>query len=384
MNRIFKSAAFIAVAALTLAGCRGSGEVSDDWTSKNESIIKQYVENTVNVTYENLAAETEKLVEQIKTLKANRTDANVQAACETFLEARAWWEKSEAFLYGAAGDFGIDPHIDSWPLDETSFNDLMNSPEMLNALDAEDGDVAANERLGNALLGFHGVEYILFKDRQPRPAAELTDNWMIYALAVAGDLRNHCYQLEVSWNEDAPAAHADLMEELEFNTTISNGNSYGYDMLNAGKLGSTYGTQRAAIMQILSGCSDIADEVGASKIGKPNTGEDVNYVESPYSQTSIIDFYNNIISIQNAYMGGIESKRDEKLSVHYYLTKVVDMDDEDAAITEKLEAALDAINNMKAPFVTYYSDQSAKDASDACAELVDALDEAIANLGKLK
>ncbi|MBR6330441.1 MAG: peptidase M75, partial [Bacteroidales bacterium] len=77
----------------------------------------------------------------------------MQAACDKFLEARAWWEKSEAFLFGAAGDYGVDPHIDSWPLDEDAFNTLMNSPAMIQALDAEDGDVVAGERLGNALLG---------------------------------------------------------------------------------------------------------------------------------------------------------------------------------------------------------------------------------------
>ena len=75
------------------------------------------LDHTVYVTYKNLADETEQLVKDLQALKSSKTDANVKATCETFLEARAWWEKSEAFLYGAATDFGIDPHIDSWPLD---------------------------------------------------------------------------------------------------------------------------------------------------------------------------------------------------------------------------------------------------------------------------
>ena len=381
MNKFFKCAAFFAVVALTLAGCNGSGEVSDDWTKKNESIIKQYVENTVNVTYGNLAASTETLVEQLKTLKANRTDANVQAACATFLEARAWWEKSEAFLFGAAGDFGIDPHIDSWPLDQVAFNNLMNSPALLNQLDADDGDVVANDQLGNALLGFHGIEYILFKDGNPRPAAEITNDYMVYAVAVGGDLRNHCYQLEVSWNADAPQSHVDAMEELEFNTEIA-GMSYGENMVLAGQLGSTYGTQRAAFMAILDGCATIADEVGTSKIGKAHEGEDITYIESPYSQKSIVDFLDNIVSIQNAYMGGVEGQRNDNLSVHHYLTKVMDMDDEAAAIEEKLEAALHAISNMKAPFVLYYADASARTASEACQDLEEAISTAKTNLSK--
>ena len=380
MNKFFKCAAFFAVVALTLAGCNGSGEVSDDWTKKNESIIKQYVENTVNVTYGNLAASTETLVEQLKTLKANRTDANVQAACATFLEARAWWEKSEAFLFGAAGDFGIDPHIDSWPLDQVAFNNLMNSPALLNQLDADDGDVVANDQLGNALLGFHGIEYILFKDGNPRPAAEITNDYMVYAVAVGGDLRNHCYQLEVSWNADAPQSHVDAMEELEFNTEIA-GMSYGENMVLAGQLGSTYGTQRAAFMAILDGCATIADEVGTSKIGKPNTGEDVNYIESPYSQTSITDFYNNIKSIENAYYGGIEGQRNESKSLHKY---IADRDAElDSKVTTAISNALAKIDAMPRPFVNNRNDARNGAAIEACQALDAALAEASRKMGEL-
>ena len=36
---------------------------------------------------------------------------------QAFTNARREWERSEAFLYGAAANNEIDPHIDSWPLD---------------------------------------------------------------------------------------------------------------------------------------------------------------------------------------------------------------------------------------------------------------------------
>ena len=65
------------------------------------------------------------------------SQAALDKACSDWKTARAYWENSEAFLFGAAGDFGIDPHIDSWPLDEDAFNTLMNSPAMIEALDRE-------------------------------------------------------------------------------------------------------------------------------------------------------------------------------------------------------------------------------------------------------
>ncbi len=61
-----------------------------------------------------------------------------------------------------------------------------------------DGDIYAGEKLGNSLLGFHGIEYILFEDGSPKSVLEISDLHLTYAVAVAGDLRNRCWQLELS------------------------------------------------------------------------------------------------------------------------------------------------------------------------------------------
>ena len=289
---------------------------------------------------------------------------------------------SEAFLFGAASDFGIDPHIDSWPLDEDAFNNLMGSPNMIAMLaDDEDGTIAG-EQLGNALLGFHGIEYILFREGQPRDVNEINDDMMTYVLAVSRDLRNRCFQLEVSWNENAPQTHKDLMEELELNTTVnSSDNTYGANMTHAGQAGSTYASFTNALEAIADGCLDIADEVGTSKIGKPHTGEDPTYVESPYSQKSIKDFYDNIISIKNAYMGGMENQRDETLSLHTYIKDY--NADLDTKAMNAIDNALTKINAMKAPFVQFYADASAGEAMEACQDLSDVMAEVKAEFSKI-
>jgi len=365
IKRILVLSSFIGL-MMTFAACKDPEAANDEAMG---NILDQYVENTIAPTYTNLAAKSQELVDALIALQANKTDANVQAACNVFLEARAWWEKSEAFLFGPANDFGIDPHIDSWPLDEDGFNTMMANTAQMQALAGEDGDVYAGDYLGNALLGFHGIEYILFSNGQPKSAAAIEDLHLVYAVAVAGDLRNRCFQLEVSWlGDDAPASHVARMEELEFNTTVNGGSaSYGENMLKAGNAGSTYATRATALMVIVDGCCSIADEVGTSKIGKPYNGEDPTYIESPYSQKSIDDFYDNIISIQNAYMGGVEGRRDESKSLHNF---VADKDkDLDKKVCDAIDNALTAISNMKRPFVTYYSDASAGAASDACQQL---------------
>ncbi len=386
MKHLFKSAALVAASlllAVNFSSCKDPQDNTEEANkAQKEAIVKQYLNHTVYPTYANLAEKTDALVENLESLKANKTQANVNAATVTFLEARKWWEMSEAFLFGAASDFGIDPHIDSWPLDEDAFNNLMASPNMIAALANDEDGMVAGEQLGNALLGFHGIEFILFREGQPRNVNEISDDMMTYIVAVSRDLRNRCFQLEVSWNADAPQAHKDLMEELEFNTTVNGGdNTYGENMLQAGQAGSTFATFTNALEAIADGCIDIADEVGTSKIGKCHTGEDVTYVESPYSQKSITDFYDNITSIKNAYMGGMESQRDEVLSLHAYIQ---DNNKElDNKAMNAIENAMTKIQAMKAPFVQFYADASAGEAMEACQELSDVMAEVKAEFGKI-
>jgi hypothetical protein len=385
MTKLFtKSLAAVAIAAMafTAVSCHPDDPIvpsGDEADAKAEVIVAQFVDHTVAPTYSSLAAKAEQLADKLAALKANPTDAGVQEACAIFLEARAQWEMSEAFLFGAAGDFGIDPHIDSWPLDVTNFNTLMNSPEMLNRLAGDDGDVVAGDNLGNALLGFHGIEYILFANGQPKSASVITANEWIYAAAVAGDLRNRCYQLEVSWIGDAaPESHAAKVEELELNSTVAGGDlSYGENMKKAGQAGSTYYSRIAALMAIVDGCKTISDEVGTSKIGSAYSGEDETYIESPYSQKSIVDFHDNIVSIQNAYMGGVEGQRDESKSLHAFV-KASDAD-LDARVIAAINNAIAKIDAMPAPFVNHISDPANGVAMEAC----QAVDEVFSEVNEL-
>ena len=379
LNRTL-AVAFVAAATM-FASC---GKDNDDPqpTGYNSdaaaaSVAEQFVDHTVAPTYTALAAKTEQLADELAAIKANPAGASLNHACELFLDARAEWEKSEAFLFGAAGDYGIDPHIDSWPLDEDAFGTLMNSPAMIAALDGEDGDVVAGERLGNALLGFHGIEYILFRNGQPRPAADVTADQWTYVVAVAGDLRNRCYQLEVGWMGDAaPESHIAKLDDLEMAYTVAGGDqSYGENMKNAGKAGSTYASRTAALMAIVQGCADIADEVGSSKIYAAWHGEDITYIESPYSQMSITDFHNNIVSIENVYYGGIEGQRDNGSSLHSYV-KALDAT-LDQRVADAIALALAKIDAMPAPFVQHYSEAANGEAVEACAALSEVLDEVI-------
>lgn len=349
MKIFMKSAMFLALGAFAmtnLSSCDDDPETptigGDD---ELQAIAEQYVDNTVNATYALLADSTAQLYDKLYALKEKAkagttiTQAEIDDVCDVFLKARSNYETSEAFLFGAASDFGIDPHIDTWPLDRSKLAISLSNKDMVDQMDAEDGDIYAYGNLGQESLGFHGIEFILFRNGNNREAKYFNDNMLeddadfagknitakeelIFATAVAGDLRNNCWQMEVAWNEDAPESHRNYIEnDCEWPTTI-NGKSYGQNMKMAGQAGSGYATWREVIGDILiAGCQNIANEVAVTKMGKPFSREDVNYIESPYSQRSFFDFTDNIKSIENAYYGGRPDKRDESKSIHAYLQK---------------------------------------------------------------
>jgi hypothetical protein len=307
--------------ACGLVACSDDDDV-DPFAEKEKALapaISQYVNNTVIATYKSLADASILLYEAIDVLKDDPTSDNlVTAVTQAWKDSRVYWERSEAFLYGAVADFGIDPHIDTWPLDETTFNNTIENPGFIKSMAAEGGDVWAANTLGYALLGFHGIEYIFFREGSPKSASEITAEELIYARAVAGDLRNQCVRLEASWaGIDAVSDEKkNLIEELELEIIPSTTSlSYGENMLTAGKTGSTYRTVTDAARAIIAGCITISDEVGEVKIGTAYNAEDINYIESPYSFNSIVDFVDNIKSIENAYLGGAdENKRGASVS----------------------------------------------------------------------
>ena len=364
INRISILMMAVALSAFTFVSCNDDDSDYDPFTEKDKAllpIVEQYVNKTVIPTYNKLADATIVLVEKLKVLKNNKTDANVVAVAEAWIETRTHWELSEAFLFGAVSDFGIDPHIDTWPLDQAALVQQLANKGHIENMDSEDGDVWAGEYLGNALLGFHGIEFVIFENGAPKVAAEIFDNELIYAVAVAGDLRNRCIQLEASWAgiDHVSDYKAQLMEDLEFPVTPSNSPlSYGVNMLQAGLPGSTYRTVRSAAAQILDGAFTIADEVGNVKIGNAASGDDVNYIESPFSHNSLKDFEDNIKSIENVYYGGAYGNRGPSLSAYLEQHHPA----ANKAVKDAIEASFAAIKVIPAPFVNNYTDPKADEA----------------------
>ena len=401
MKNILKTLVFAALAAMTLSAC-DKAKTDEELTSEEKALkaaVGQYVPNVIYKTYGSLADETETLYKQLSAMKQvgadKLTQTQIDAVCTTFKNARSYWEKSEAFLFGAASQFKIDPHIDSWPLDKTALANNLSNAKVIASLDADGG--AAIGQVGESALGFHGIEFILFRDGKNRSVADFKgteqdeafkgmnvtgQTELIFATAVAEDLMGYCFELQVSWDPDAPAARRTLVEdELELNTTLDNGLSFGENMLSASEAGSTFRSWQAAVSTILvAGCSNIAGEVADTKIGSAyyhKTQEDADYIESPYSKRSYIDFRDNIYSIQYTLYGALDASAPHSASIlsmlkEYNPSRAASLE---AALKGAI-AALDACVNSGVAFVDNPTATVAEKAMEAIGELDDELNDA--------
>lgn len=139
--------------------------INDDATLA--PIVRQYVDAVVLPTYEQLAARNDALDSAVKAFKQSPSDANFTACANAWLEAREPWESSEAFLFGPVDELGLDPNMDSWPLDQSKIAQILKSQDFTNLNWKEDD---SEDKISSAqdVRGFHTLEYLIFKDGKAR------------------------------------------------------------------------------------------------------------------------------------------------------------------------------------------------------------------------
>ena len=308
------------------------------------------------------------------------TQTALDAACNQWKVARADWERSEAFLFGAADKYSIDPHTDTWPVDQTALATVLRDQNIMSDIENK------VKQLNSGLLGYHGIEYVLFRYGNPRDINQFTELEYKYVCAVAKDLYQATCVLQTTWEgAKSGTRYLETVNYLSSHSTLDDDGNVTGEGLNYTNFGSNfkntpsaeYDSNLDATIQIIEGARDIIAEVAGSKIGLPWSGQDDSYIESPYAYNSIIDFYDNIVGCRNALYGAVGATSPNSKSLIYFCLNAgnATLKAQAQVVQEKLEVALAKIDNMKRPFVLYYTDASVKTAIDALDELDGALDE---------
>ncbi|MDR1668088.1 MAG: hypothetical protein LBS03_10450 [Bacteroidales bacterium] len=125
------------------------------------AILQKYADNIVVVTYADMKNKAKALRDAVRAYVAAPTQNNLNTAADAWRATRIPWEQSESFLYGPADVLGLDPSLDSWPLDQSDIYTILNdNKQLVDDIRSEIGD--------EAVRGFHTIELLLFKNGQPR------------------------------------------------------------------------------------------------------------------------------------------------------------------------------------------------------------------------
>jgi predicted lipoprotein len=336
-----------ALCILTFAwGCQKPGEAGDEetaaaYTEADLGLLKNFTDDVVLVVYHDMESKSLALKDALITLRDNPSEQALQKSREAWLSVRTPWEQSEGFLTGPVDSQGLDPAMDTWPVQPNEINDEIAKVEGNRLRDLSQVGVSAK--------GFHAIEFLLFGEEGSKTLATQTAAERSYLVSLAGSVHDVIAVLLSSWEE-----------------SFEDGPSYRERLLNSGVADNgAFATSRAAIDDVVEKLSGIADEVGTVKIGGPH-GDKRAPIESEYSDNSLRDFEDNIRGLRFVYQGSTTG------AVHpsSIKSRVTAKDPAlDARIEQLIDDAIAAIQRIPAPFRTSAASPAA-DAKITAAETV--------------
>lgn len=314
------AASVLAAVGSSACGSDSTGPGTEEPGFDPSPLRKNVAVHVVTATYLDFAAAADALADATVTLQADPGEANLAAARRAWQAAREPWEASEAFLFGPVEDLGVDPGVDSWPVNRADLDAVLASDDELTP------EYVAG--LEGGLKGFHVVEYLLWGADAARTADLLTPRELQYLVSSSANLAQLAHELSGAWDPSGSMNYAGRLAG-----TSDDASQY-------------YAGPRAALQELLGGMIAIADEVANGKINGPFAGADPTRVESQFSHNSILDFQNNIRSILHVWTGAYgdhDGAGFDELVRHDDATLATDVEDQ-------IHSAIDAIGAIPPPF----------------------------------
>lgn len=132
-------------------------------------VVANYVDVVVLPTYQELQTRNQALLQAVEAFRQSPSNEGFKTCANAWLAAREPWETSEAFLFGPVADKGLDPNMDSWPLDQDGIVQVLTSGNYA-SLDWDGSYDEESDAIASAqsLRGFHTLEFLIFKDGNAR------------------------------------------------------------------------------------------------------------------------------------------------------------------------------------------------------------------------
>lgn len=315
-----------------------------------QETVKGYA-SLVHETYAASLAGAKALKAAIDAFVSAPSQATLDAARKAWIDARPAYIQTEAFrFYGGPidGDDGNEGAINAWPLDEAYIdyvkgnenagivNDTAKYPqitkELLLELNEKDGEK-------NISTGWHAIELLLWgqdtSETGPgnRPFTDFLETGgtaknqarrKAYLTIVTELLVEHLEALEKAWRIDDPS-------------------SYGAKMVA--------GDTKAALGNILKGIGALGGvELSRERMSTAYETKDPEEEHSCFSDTTVpIDHLNDVVSIENVYLGTFGGK-----TISGGLSKLVASKDPslDTKMRDVLKRSRETVAAIPAPFDT--------------------------------
>ncbi|AFY72350.1 Imelysin [Synechococcus sp. PCC 7502] len=313
---------------------------------KFKQVAVDFADQVVIPTYTKFTAKTTDLKIAVDKLAKSPTADNLKLAQSAWMSARVYWEQGESFTIGPAKSFGLDAAIDTWPLDQGDMQKVLNSSTQLTP--------ATVHKLQESQKGYHAIEFMLFGANGKKAISNFTPRELQYLQALATVLDQDGQLLLTAWTKG-----------------VDDKSPYRDSFATAGD-NPVYPSLTDAVQEMIEGIIDSTKEVAENKIGEPFAKKDTSLIESQYAIANPLnDFRNNILCVQNVYFGNTETHILGKSGLSAYVASVNPQ--LDARVDREIQAALEAIAKIPAPFYQAIADPKAapkiKQAIDAVATL---------------
>jgi predicted lipoprotein len=252
------------------------GSTGQTFDSLETDVIKDFTNDVVFFRYSSLLNSSQQMQTGVNKLVNANTADNLAAAKSLWKNLRSDWEQSEGFLMGPVESNDYDPNTDTWPTDYVQMDSVLASGNPLTTDDVKN--------LPQSLRGYHPLEYMLWGKGGSKTATNLSDRQRQYMTSLIDDIISNNVQ-------------------LLYNDWFLGSDNYSQLVLTAGRGSTEFTTRQALFLNIISAMSDICGEVGASKMYEPFIARDSTITESPYSSNTLIDFKDNILGMQQVYIG---------------------------------------------------------------------------------
>jgi predicted lipoprotein len=263
------AAALVVVAAACGDTATGPGR------AMTTGVIADEVNHVMLPNIDSLANRGVRLATQINAFAAAPTPAGLAEAQADWRATRASYEYGEAFSFGPIETDGIDPAVDTWPVDIAGIGTLIAGPDSLTP--------SFIDGLPVTLKGFHAVELMLFgAPGAPASASGFNARQLEYLVAAGQDLSNELSALRIAWSPTS--------------------GDFAGQVLHAGHGTSAYSSQSAVMQDIVTQMATQPAQF-IYKIAQPLATDSSIYEESRFSDNTLADIESNLAGTAALYYG---------------------------------------------------------------------------------